>query len=46
MAEVGVTLNAWEYRVKWLGEDEETARKRAAEIVAGDSRSEGRSAHL
>lgn len=34
MAEVGVTLNAWEYRMKWLGEDEETARKRAAEIGA------------
>lgn len=32
MAEVGVTLNAWEYRMKWLGEDETTARKRAAEI--------------
>ena len=35
MAEVGVTLNAWEYRVKWLGEDEETARRLAAEIGAG-----------
>lgn len=35
MAEVGVTLNAWEYRMKWLGEDEQTARARAAEIGAG-----------
>lgn len=26
MAEVGVTMNAWEYRVKWYGEDEETAK--------------------
>ena len=28
MAEVGVTMNAWEYRVKWMGEDEATARAR------------------
>lgn len=26
MAEVGVTLNAWEYRMKWYNEDEETAK--------------------
>ena len=25
MAEVGVTMNAWEYRAKWYGEDERTA---------------------
>ena len=37
MAEVGVTLNAWEYRMKWLGEDETTARKRASEIGASSS---------
>ncbi|MBQ9002769.1 MAG: phage portal protein [Eggerthellaceae bacterium] len=37
MAEVGVTLNAWEYRMKWLGEDEKTARARAAEIGADGS---------
>ncbi len=37
MAEVGITLNAWEYRMKWLGEDEATARARAAEIGAGGS---------
>ncbi|WP_417118860.1 hypothetical protein [Olsenella phocaeensis] len=29
MAEVGVTMNAWEYRVKWYGEDEKTAKARA-----------------
>ena len=34
MAEVGVTLNAWEYRMKWLGEDEATARRLAAEVGA------------
>jgi poly-gamma-glutamate capsule biosynthesis protein CapA/YwtB (metallophosphatase superfamily) len=34
MAEVGVTMNAWEYRTKWYGEDEATARKLAAEIGA------------
>ena len=32
MREVGITLNAWEYRCKWLGEDEKTARARAFEI--------------
>lgn len=26
LAEVGVTMNAWEYRRKWYGEDEETAK--------------------
>lgn len=35
MAEVGVTLNPWEYRMRWLGEDESTARARAAEIGTG-----------
>ena len=28
MAEVGVTLCPWEYRMKWMGEDEATARAR------------------
>ena len=28
MAEVGVTMHAWEYRMKWYGEDEKTARER------------------
>lgn len=32
MREMGVTLNAWEYRMKWLGEDEATARSRASEV--------------
>ena len=36
MREVGVTLAAWEYRVKWHGEEELSARARASEIgVAG-----------
>ena len=32
MAEVGVTMNAWEYRAKWYGEDEKTAKVRAQEL--------------
>lgn len=28
MAEIGVTMQPWEYRMKWYGEDEATARKR------------------
>lgn len=32
MKEVGVTMARWEYRQKWYGEDEATARKMAAEI--------------
>ena len=40
MAEVGVTLAPWEYRVRWYGEDETTARRLATEIstrgVSGD----------
>ncbi|EUB31130.1 hypothetical protein [Olsenella uli] len=32
MQEVGVTMNTWEYRMRWMGEDENTARARAAEI--------------
>lgn len=35
MAEVGVTLAPWEYRARWYGEDEATARRLAAEIRAG-----------
>ncbi|MBQ3267764.1 MAG: hypothetical protein IJH08_07595 [Atopobiaceae bacterium] len=35
MAEVGVTMAAWEYRAKWYGEDERTARARADEIGVG-----------
>ena len=32
MAEVGVTMAAWEYRCRWYGEDEAVARARAAEV--------------
>ena len=35
MREVGVTMAAWEYRVKWYGEDESVARARASEIGTG-----------
>lgn len=35
MAEVGVTMAAWEYRAKWYGEDEKTARVRGVEIGVG-----------
>ena len=42
MAEVGVTLNPFEYRMRWMGEDEATARARAAEIGAGSVSSGGK----
>lgn len=29
MAEVGVTMHAWEYRQKWYGEEEKVAKARA-----------------
>lgn len=32
MVEVGVTMNAWEYRCKWYGEDERTAKARARDL--------------
>lgn len=35
MAEVGVTMNAWEYRAKWYGEDEKTAKARACGLAKG-----------
>lgn len=35
MAEVGVTMNAWEYRAKWYGEDERTAKARARGLARG-----------
>lgn len=35
MKEVGVTMGAWEYRMRWYGEEESVARARAAEIGAG-----------
>ena len=40
MREVGVTMAAWEYRVKWYGEEESVARVRASEIGAGAVKSE------
>ena len=40
MAEVGVTMHAWEYRVKWYGEDEKTAKSRARGL-GGASRAAG-----
>ena len=38
MAEVGVTMAAWEYRAKWYGENEETARTRACELEGDGNR--------
>lgn len=35
MAEVGVTMNAWEYRQKWYGENEKTAKARARGLAKG-----------
>ena len=35
MAEVGVTMNAWEYWQKWYGEDEKTAKARARGLARG-----------
>ena len=35
MREVGVTMGAWEYRMRWYGEEESVARARAAEIGTG-----------
>ena len=35
MREVGVTMAAWEYRVKWYSEEESVARARASEIGTG-----------
>ena len=34
MREVGVTMHPWEYRAKWYGEDEPTARARAQGLGA------------
>ncbi len=41
MQEVGVTMNAYEYRMRWMGEDESTARARAAEIGTGTVSTKG-----
>lgn len=40
MREVGVTMGAWEYRMRWYGEEESVARARAAEI--GTSKGKGK----
>lgn len=34
LAEVNVTMNVWEYRMKHYGEDEDTARENAAELMS------------
>lgn len=41
MREVGVTMAAWEYRMRWYGEDEKTARAHAGELGSGSSRDGG-----
>lgn len=35
MAEIGVTMQPWEYRAKWYGEDEATAKKRCRGLGRG-----------
>ena len=40
MAEVGVAMAAWEYRQKWYGEDEKTAKARAHGLGKGVARRE------
>ena len=35
MVEVGVTMNAGEYRAKWYGEDEKTAKARTRGLARG-----------
>ncbi|MBQ9003874.1 MAG: phage portal protein, partial [Eggerthellaceae bacterium] len=37
MSEVGVTMHPWEYRARFFGEDEETARERAKGLGKGAS---------
>lgn len=37
MVEVGVAMNAWEYRCKWYGKDEKTAKARARGLVKAKS---------
>lgn len=38
MKEVGVIMAAYEYRMRWYGEDEATARARARELGSGSSK--------
>lgn len=40
MREAGVTTAAWEYRAKWYGEDEKTAKARAHGLGKGVARRE------
>ena len=42
MREVGVTMGAWEYRMRWYGEEESIARARAAEIGTGKGKGKER----
>ena len=42
MAEVGVTMAAWEYRRKWYGEDEKTAKERAQGLGTGMGKTDGK----
>ena len=41
MREVGVTMNAWEYRMKWYGEDEETAKERVGDFKKAEKSEQG-----
>lgn len=41
MREVNVTMQPWEYRMRWYGEDEPTARARAGELGVESSRGIG-----
>lgn len=43
MAEVGVTMHPYEYRMKFYGEDEQTARKRAEGLRASRTHEDGTS---
>lgn len=38
MAEVGITMHAWEYRAKWYGEEEKVAKARARGLGKKDHR--------
>jgi hypothetical protein len=39
MAEVGVTMNVWEYRAKWYGEEEKIAKARARGLKSSNEQS-------
>lgn len=40
MREMGVTMSAWGYRMKWYGEDEKTVKTRAQELSEKGSAAE------